>query len=84
MYFYIKKCSSTFCQPSILPHVLYCHYTYDKQCHYVIQKQAVQEMFKMSSAAAQKASTKPPSHKLSCFDLRRREVSVDISDGVTN
>ena len=35
------------------------------------------EVFKMSSAAAQQAGTKAPSHKLSCFNLRRRHATVD-------
>jgi len=43
-YFYTKNLSCTFSQPSILPHVLYCHYTYLKKCHYVIQIQAVQRI----------------------------------------
>ena len=33
-------------------------------------------MFRMSSAAAQQASMKAPSHKLSCFDLRHRQAST--------
>ena len=33
-------------------------------------------MFRMSSAAAQQASMKAPSHKLSCFDLQRRQAST--------
>ena len=40
--FYTQSLCRTFCQRSILPHVLYCHYTYEKRWHYVIQKQAVQ------------------------------------------
>ena len=35
------------------------------------------EVFKMSSAAAQQAGAKAPSHKLSCFNLRRRHATVD-------
>jgi len=42
------------------------------------------EIFRMSSAAAQKASTRSPLHQLSCFDLRRSEARADVSDGVTN
>ena len=45
-YFYTQSLCRTFCQRSILPHVLYCRYTCEKQCHYVIQKQAVQRNVK--------------------------------------
>jgi len=38
-YFYTKNLSCIFLSNK---HVLYCHYTYEKQCHYFIQKQ---EMF---------------------------------------
>ena len=36
-----------------------------------LKNKLLEEIFKMSPAAAQEASTKAPSHELSCFDLRR-------------
>ena len=42
-----------------------------------LKNKLLEEILKMSPAAAQEVSTKAPSHELSCFDLRRRQVIVD-------
>jgi len=55
-HFYTQSLCRTFCQRSILPYVLYCHYTYENSVIMTFKNKLFKEMLKMSSAATQKAS----------------------------
>jgi len=59
-YFYTQNLSRTFSQPSIN---LFIFVTVSLS----LKNKLFKEMFKMSSTAFQQASTKAPSHKLSCW-----------------
>jgi len=49
-----------------------------------LKNKLFKELFKMSSAAAQQAGAKAPSHKLSCFNLRHRRAIMDPTQPTNN
>jgi len=46
-----------------------------------LKNKLFKEMFKMSSAAAQQASTKLPSHKLSCWTQPKKNFKISTQPG---
>ena len=75
-HFYTQSLCRTFCQRSILPHVLYCHYTYENSVIMSFKNKLFKEMLKMSSAANRR-------HIAAAVEQRDNRKDARTPDGCT-